>query len=153
MLLLKTGARSLPRRTTGDTLHDEGQPDAQHRFEALFYAPVAPACAAQTVESDQAASAPPQQPKESDAARFVAAPHSRHKNLEALHLRLTNGPLAGLEISACAHGPQVALCVQVPDREKFERAVGQLEECQAELARLFDHPVTLEVRDATRATD
>lgn len=153
MLSLKTGSRLIPHRTRGDTLHDEGQADAQHRFEALLYGPVSAPGAAQAVASDLPASAPPQAPTESGEAHFVTAPHSLHKNLETLHLRLTNGPLAGLEISACAHGPEVALSVQVPDKQKFACAVGQLEECQTELTRLFDHPVTLEVHDATRATD
>ncbi|BBE08763.1 Putative uncharacterized protein [Mycoavidus cysteinexigens] len=153
MLLLKTGTRGIPRRTTGDTLHDEDQPDAQHCFEALLHAPVSHACAPQDAASDPPASAPPYPLHKSAEAHFVATARSLRKNLETLHLRLTNGPLAGLEISACAHGPQVALSVQVPDKQQFERAVGQLEECQAELARLFDHSVTLEVRDATPATD
>ncbi|MCX8565595.1 MAG: hypothetical protein ON057_000322 [Glomeribacter sp. 1016415] len=152
-MLLKTGTRSIPRRTGCNTSHDESQSDAQQHFEALLYEPVSHACAAQMVESDPPANAPPYAPNESAEAHFVAPHSALSRTFDTLRLRLTNGPLAGLEISACAYGPEVALCVQVTDKQQFERAVGPLEKCQAELARLFDHPVTLEVHDATRATD
>ncbi|AZE48333.1 hypothetical protein C4K04_2661 [Pseudomonas chlororaphis] len=70
-------------------------------------------------------------------------------NPDTLTLRLTNGPLAGLEIEASAHGSLLSLRVTVNDLNYFERIAGPREILESELAALFNRPVTLEVCSAT----
>lgn len=70
-------------------------------------------------------------------------------NPDTLTLRLTNGPLAGLEIEASAHGSLLSLRVTVNDLNDFERIAGPREILESELVALFNRPVTLEVCRAT----
>ncbi|UWF51852.1 hypothetical protein NYP20_13170 [Pseudomonas sp. N3-W] len=61
----------------------------------------------------------------------------------ALDLRLTNGPLAGLEIQASAQTSLLCLNIKVPDRNAFERTVGTREALESELAAIFNRPVAV----------
>jgi hypothetical protein len=61
----------------------------------------------------------------------------------ALDLRLTNGPLAGLEIQASAQTSLLCLNIKVPDRYTFERIVGTREALESELAAIFNRPVAV----------
>lgn len=60
-----------------------------------------------------------------------------------LDLRLTNGPLAGLEIQASAQTSLLCLNIKVPDRDTFERIVGTREALESELQAVFNRPVAL----------
>ncbi|MBV4465836.1 hypothetical protein KVG95_21140 [Pseudomonas sp. SWRI79] len=72
---------------------------------------------------------------------------------DTLTLRLTNGPLAGLEIEASAHGCLLSLRVTVNDLNDFERIAGPREILEGELAALFNRPVTLDICSATAKTE
>ncbi|MCU1748798.1 hypothetical protein [Pseudomonas sp. 6D_7.1_Bac1] len=74
-------------------------------------------------------------------------------NPDTLNLRLTNGPLAGLEIEASAHGSLLALRITVTDLRYFERIAGPRKILESELAALFNRPVTLEVCSATAESE
>lgn len=60
-----------------------------------------------------------------------------------LALRLTNGPLAGLEIQASAQASLLCLNIKIADRDTFERIVGTREVLANELEAVFNRPVTL----------
>lgn len=68
-------------------------------------------------------------------------------------LRLTNGPLADLEICATAQASTLYLQVRTPDRARFEQIAGSCRALESELARRFNRPVNLEVHDASAATE
>ncbi|MBB6155209.1 hypothetical protein HDC30_002432 [Pseudomonas sp. JAI115] len=71
----------------------------------------------------------------------------------SLTLRLTNGPLTGLEICATAQGYTLHLLVRTHDRAGFEHVAGSCRALQSELTQRFNRPVTLEVVDATATTE
>lgn len=60
-----------------------------------------------------------------------------------LELRLTNGPLAGLEIRASAQDSLLCLALKIANRDSFERIVGTREALESELAAIFNRPVTV----------
>ncbi|AZE50012.1 hypothetical protein C4K04_4348 [Pseudomonas chlororaphis] len=60
-----------------------------------------------------------------------------------LDLRLTNGPLAGLEIRASAQASLLYLNIKVADRDTFERIVGTRGLLENQLAEIFNRPVAL----------
>ncbi|WP_146021952.1 MULTISPECIES: hypothetical protein [unclassified Pseudomonas] len=60
-----------------------------------------------------------------------------------LDLRLTNGPLAGLEIQASAQASLLSLNIKVADRDTFERIVGTRGSLENQLAAIFNRPVAL----------
>lgn len=68
-------------------------------------------------------------------------------------LRLTNGPLAGLEVCATALADTLHLQVRAPDRARFEQVAGSSRDLEIHLAQRFNRPVTLEVVDAFAATE
>ncbi|MHC8403435.1 hypothetical protein ACYZTX_29410 [Pseudomonas sp. MDT1-17] len=70
-----------------------------------------------------------------------------------LTLRLTNGPLAGLEICATVQTSTLHLQVRTPDRARFEQIAGSCRALESELARRFNRPIILEVHDASAATE
>ncbi|MGF6401580.1 hypothetical protein ABH905_005246 [Pseudomonas frederiksbergensis] len=63
-----------------------------------------------------------------------------------LDLRLTNGPLAGLEIRASAQADLLRLSIKVPERSTFERIVGTRATLEVELVAIFNRPVALELQ-------
>lgn len=71
---------------------------------------------------------------------------------KTLILKLTNGPMAGLEISATAQANTLLLQVRTTDPARFEQIAGSRAALQIQLARLFDRPVTLEIGDANTAS-
>lgn len=93
------------------------------------------------------------------ALALELAPYQMHlENLgqfthNSLSLRLTNGPLAGLEICASAHASTLHLQVRTPDRARFEQIAGSRSALENELARLFNRPIILEVFDAAATTE
>lgn len=60
-----------------------------------------------------------------------------------LDLRLTNGPLAGLEIRASARDNLFCLTVKVVDRDTFEHIAGTHAVLESELIAVFNRPVAL----------
>ncbi|CAI8756314.1 hypothetical protein [Pseudomonas zeae] len=74
-------------------------------------------------------------------------------NQSRLTLRLTNGPLAGLEICATAQGSLLHLQARTPDPMRFEQMIGVRSALENELAERFNRPVTLEIIDATAKTE
>ncbi len=70
-------------------------------------------------------------------------------NPGTLDLRLTNGPLAGLEIRASTQANILSLLITVADSDTFDRIAGTRVELESELVALFNRPVTLEIQSAT----
>lgn len=68
-----------------------------------------------------------------------------------LNLRMTNGPLAGLEIRASAHANLLYLCITVAERGTFERIFGTHAALETELLTLFNRPVALELKQPNGA--
>ncbi|AVO60255.1 hypothetical protein C6Q18_20615 [Pseudomonas chlororaphis subsp. piscium] len=65
------------------------------------------------------------------------------RNPGSLDLRLTNGPLAGLEIQASAQASLLCLNIKVTDRDTFERIVGSRGLLENQLVAIFNRPVAL----------
>lgn len=65
------------------------------------------------------------------------------RNPGSLDLRLTNGPLAGLEIQASAQASLLCLNIKVADRDTFERIVGSRGLLENQLAAILNRPVAL----------
>lgn len=114
-------------RADSSTNQRESDQDAYRRFEALLSEPPRPGGVA------------------------MPAPlrtRSGRARLEVLHFRLTNGPLADLEIEARTDGEALSLRVTVRDLQHFERTVGDRKQLASALAQQFARPVLLEVLHA-----
>lgn len=144
-----------------------------HLSTAARRLPPAPAAKYPTDERQQQAFqqwfAPPTPPEPSDLDAFSHPPHqvltlelvpyqARLESLgqfshSRLTLRLTNGPLAGLEISAWAQGSLLHLQVRTCDPQQFAQLAGTVPALEKDLTQRFKRPITLEVRDACAPTE
>lgn len=64
-----------------------------------------------------------------------------------LSWRLTNGPLAGLEIEARSSETELFIRLQAVEHEKLRRILGSAQRLQETLIRQFDRNVVVEVKD------
>lgn len=134
MHILNTGQRHAASRAASITNQRESDQDADRRFAALLSEPPQPCGVAMPA---------------------LPAPHAMEirtrldrAKLEVLQFRLTNGPLANLEIEARTDGEALSLRVTVPDLQHFERIVGCRKQLASALAQQFDRPVSLEILHA-----
>ncbi|AUH50641.1 hypothetical protein CXB49_07405 [Chromobacterium sp. ATCC 53434] len=65
-----------------------------------------------------------------------------------MRLRLTNGPLAGLELEAECHGVELLIKLRSHELQACRHAFGSASELESMLSQQFDRPVLIEVIDA-----
>ncbi|NMP26467.1 hypothetical protein GW590_06245 [Rahnella sp. SAP-1] len=70
-----------------------------------------------------------------------------------LQWRLTNGPLAGLEIAACCIGDELHLRLKSQDLQKLHQALGSARQLQQQLSQQFSRQVMVEVSDVHPAVE
>ncbi|WP_426817395.1 hypothetical protein ACP3TC_01825 [Winslowiella sp. 2C04] len=70
-----------------------------------------------------------------------------------LRWRLTNGPLAGLEIEACYRNDDMSVRLRTQDLEPLLRRMGSARQLEQQLATQFNCHVTVEINDADRAAE
>lgn len=68
-----------------------------------------------------------------------------------LSWRLTNGPLAGLEIEARSSETELFIRLEAVDHEKLRKILGSAKRLQQTLIRQFDRDVVVEVKDENPA--
>lgn len=134
MHILNTGQRHVASRADSSSDQRESDQDAHRRFAALLSEPSQPCGFAITASPA------------THAAEIRT--HLDRASLKVLHFRLTNGPLANLEIAARTDGEALSLRVTVPDLQHFERIVGDRKELTSALAQQLDRPVSLEILHA-----
>lgn len=134
LMTLSTAPRRLPAQQLARTQDDERQRQAFHQW-------LTPSQRAHLALALELA---PYQTRLTNLGQFAQA---------TLTLRLTNGPLAGLEICATAQTSTLHLQVRTPDRTRFEQIAGSCRALESELARRFNRPIILEVHDAYAATE
>ncbi|OHX10905.1 hypothetical protein [Chromobacterium sphagni] len=84
----------------------------------------------------------------SASAQEQPASQSAANKLDHLRLRLTNGPLAGLELEAECHGIELLIKLRSLDLQACRHAFGSAAELEHMLSQQFDRPVQIEVIDA-----
>ncbi|KAA5839288.1 hypothetical protein F2A38_20705 [Pseudomonas chlororaphis] len=139
-------ALSSPSRRDTSHIACDPRPDHQQQrdFDALLN-PATPRSIPSTPSALEAAW--PRHPRSALAQAFAPAIAQlrglgrRHPG--TLDLRLTNGPLAGLEIQASAQASLLSLNIKVADRDTFERIVGTRGSLENQLAAIFNRPVAL----------
>lgn len=160
MHIINTGGRNTLRKTDSPTCTMEDGSDAQQhdaynqqrRFAALLRQPAArgTSAASERRRRDdvhflmQAIASSP---------HFIVLPSSSRVAVDTLHLRLTNGPFAGLEIAAHSSGETLILRVRVNDLRRFEDTLGSHVQLTATLSELCKCPIIVEVQDAAITLD
>lgn len=137
-------------RTSYDTDRDESHTDDHRHFERLLAPPsstprpsvsIAATATLATVDNGR----PP------PACPSCAPPNQamlRHSSPNSLRLRLTNGPLAGLDIESSRHANGLLIRLRAHDLEPFQRQIGSAQRLTQLLTQQFDRPITVEVLDA-----
>ncbi|AAQ60275.1 hypothetical protein [Chromobacterium violaceum] len=85
---------------------------------------------------------------QSTSAQEQPLPQAAANKLDHLRLRLTNGPLAGLELEAECHGIELLIKLRSLDLQACRHAFGSASELECMLSQQFDRPVQIEVIDA-----
>ncbi len=141
MFILKSAPHSMAKADTGESSQQGNGEDNRRRFAALLR-PVAP-IDDQDIQGTSPATAP------STGTEVPIAAPTRPGDM--LHLRLTNGPCAGLEIEASERDGQLHVRLSAPNAERLEQALQGRTRLETELNTMFGRPITLELGNAASA--
>lgn len=139
MFILKSAVHSMAKADTSESFQQGNSEDNRRRFAALLR-PATSDADHDILQSPSPAFA------SSPCAKAPIAMATRPGDM--LHLRLTNGPCAGLEIEATERNGQLHVRLIASNAEQLEHTLRGRRRVETELNTIFGRPITLEFSHA-----